>query len=800
MKGLLLLLSFLWLSNLSGQVVVQVLTDKGKPLEGVSVFVRDFTFQTTSDENGMVSIPGDMDEDRTLFFVHLGYREVKTSLVDISVSEFKVVMEGGLKLEEILIVGRTNDESSNILNQVHQINAQDIALFNPQTSADALAASGEVFVQKSQMGGGSPVLRGFEANKVLLVVDGVRLNNAIYRSGHLQNAITLDGSILKNISVIFGPGSLMYGSDAIGGVMHFQTRNPTLRFGEDRASANVFTRYSSANAEKTFHADLDVGNDKLASLTSVTFSDFSDLRAGRRYPELYPDYGKRFNFLEQSGNVDVLVENEDPSIQIGTAYSQLDILQKFLYQLNSDQKFVGNIQYSTSSDIPRYDALIETLDGLPRWAEWNYGPQKRLLTGLSYYDSRQSSWYDYLTATLAFQRISETRKTRRFPSLIREIQDEGVSVLSATFDLEKSMKKLKFHYGSEWNHNLVNSTAENESLIDGEINGNILTRYPSGENSMSTIAAYVSGTYKLASRHELLAGMRWTWTKLYFDYLRSDSFIWPEYFYNGIRSENNALTWSLGWKSNLMDKVNIQGMVSSAFRSPNLDDMAKIRVNNDEISAPNTALKPEKTISTDFSISWFVSPGFRWRSTVFYTRLSDAIIRSPFQLPDGSSTYAIMGDTLQVVANVNAEVAEVVGWSTGIQATLSTSIGLNASYNWTRGRIKGAEGRPLSHIPPSYGKLGITWSKAHFTSSFDVRYNFKKDISEYGDSEDNPEYATPEGSLGWATFNWYNKYKVNSTISLDLAVENITDLHYRPFASGVSAPGRNVIIKASIKI
>ena len=106
-----------------------------------------------------------------------------------------------------------------------------------------LAQTGEVFVQKSQMGGGSPVIRGFEANKVLIVVDGVRLNNAIYRSGHLQNVITLEPSELESAEIVFGPGSVIYGSDALGGVMDFHTREPRFAIDEGlRLFGGAFTR------------------------------------------------------------------------------------------------------------------------------------------------------------------------------------------------------------------------------------------------------------------------------------------------------------------------------------------------------------------------------------------------------------------------------------------------------------------------------------------------------------------------------------------------------------------------------
>ena len=172
-------------------------------------------------------------------------------------------------------IGRTDADSRSLPYQVDQISAKELSFTQSQTSADALSNLTNVFVQKSQMGGGSPVIRGFEASRILLVVDGVRMNNAIYRSGHLQNAISVDASSLSQMEVIYGPGSLLYGSDALGGVVHFRTKDPQLSFGSKAVTdLNSYVRFSSANQEKTGHVDFNLGGKKLAYWSSLTFSDF----------------------------------------------------------------------------------------------------------------------------------------------------------------------------------------------------------------------------------------------------------------------------------------------------------------------------------------------------------------------------------------------------------------------------------------------------------------------------------------------------------------------------------------------
>src|SRR5687768_1620172 len=186
----------------------------------------------------------------------------------------------GKTLEEVVISANKWEQKLNeIPNKITKITKIQILRNNPQTSADLLGQTGSVFIQKSQLGGGSPMIRGFATNRVLLVIDGVRMNNAIYRSGNLQNVISIDALSTETAEIIFGPGSLIYGSDAIGGVMDFHTLEP--RFSKDTqmlVKGSALGRYSTANKEKTIHADINLGWKKWSVLSSLTYSQFDDMK------------------------------------------------------------------------------------------------------------------------------------------------------------------------------------------------------------------------------------------------------------------------------------------------------------------------------------------------------------------------------------------------------------------------------------------------------------------------------------------------------------------------------------------
>ena len=218
--------------------------------------------------------------------------------------------------------------SKNIVQKVDFITDKN-AINQQANTGDILTQSGQVFVQKSQSGGGSPVIRGFEASRVLLMVDGVRLNNAIFRGGHLQNIITIDNMILDRVEVIYGPSSTLYGSDALGGVVNMFTKKPILTTTTNwKTNANLIQRYASGQNENRTHLDVNIANNKWAYLTSFTYGSFGDMRQGANRSSTYPDFGKRSFYVVREAGADVVKVNEEVNVQKLSGYQQTDLLQK----------------------------------------------------------------------------------------------------------------------------------------------------------------------------------------------------------------------------------------------------------------------------------------------------------------------------------------------------------------------------------------------------------------------------------------------------------------------------------------
>ncbi|MBC8151700.1 MAG: TonB-dependent receptor plug domain-containing protein, partial [Bacteroidetes bacterium] len=366
----------LWLLSACTAGYAQELTIKDQeddqPLEGITLSSSAPRASAVTDVNGKVNIAV-FKGAGTIQIRTVGYPLQSLSYNELTQKGQSLYLKASpVSLDQVVVTAnRWQQSSRDIPNKITTISAKDVAFQNPQTAADLLGSSGEVFIQKSQQGGGSPMIRGFSTNRLLITVDGVRMNTAIFRSGNGQNVISLDPFAIASAEVLFGPGAVMYGSDAIGGVMSFQTLTPKVATGaKPVVSGNAAGRYASANGERTGHADVTVGWRKWALLTSVSHNTFGDLRMGSHGPDEY----LRPEYVERIGEEDWIIANADPRVQRPTGYSQLNLTQKVRFKPNDRWDINYGFHYSTTSDYARYDRLLRYRGGRPRSAEWNYGP------------------------------------------------------------------------------------------------------------------------------------------------------------------------------------------------------------------------------------------------------------------------------------------------------------------------------------------------------------------------------------------------------------------------------------------
>ena len=798
-------------ANLYAQEIIVLDNDLNLPVSNCTIYDEEKLNIIYTDKNGKADISV-FKENEILSFSHISFVEIEILKRQLNGKNKTVFLHRKAESldEVILATSRQKVARNRIAEHVSVKELKDIVRSAPQTSADLLANIPGIKVQKSQFGGGSPVLRGMEANRILLVVDGVRLNNAIYRTGHLQSSISVSPSILERTEVVFGPSSVIYGSDALGGVIHYYTRTP--KIGQEKmVNIDFMTRFGIVNDESTQQGSVDLSFKKWGSLTSFSHSDFGDLKMGRNRNHGYEDWGK---VAEHSLNSDsyyssIPTINNSPNIQKNTGYNQSDFLQKVYFNFSDKTNLTFNLQHSTSSNIPRFDKLTEKSEGELKFAEWYYGPQERFLISSQLSIRPDKKWMNNGTITAAYQKLKESRIQRKFSSLDRSYRNERVDVYSLNGDFSVQLGKRsnrKLSYGVELSHNKVNSSSTGKTLniegneILGFINEFIVqSRYPDGGSSYDSFSGYLSYRQDITSNSTLNTGVRYTYTNLKSKWIDNTFITLPD---SDISIDNGAITATVGYTHRPNKNWQLNTVISSGFRSPNIDDIGKVREKNGQVTVPNTGLRPEYSYSAEVGVLKYMNDKkFNIGFNIYYSLLDKYISREPFSL-GGVSTIIYDGEEVETYANVNHDNAYIAGTTLSFGGKVIDNWNINGSITYTKGESIDTS-LPLSSIPPIFGDLQLQYSKNRFETALNVKFNDSKELRDYNLIEgiDNIEQSpfnsiTGEykGTPSWSTINFYSKYKVSDSIDLQLNIDNLFDVHYKEFASGISSPGRNFSI------
>ena len=785
-------------SSAAQQIVVADEESK-EPITGLVVFNSLSTKTAVSDFDGLVDIKNFQSFEK-IYFGHLSYH--KKSIRKSAIKDTVFLSPKSTSLNEVVISASKFVQSKKEVPQnIISINSKDIQFSNPQTSADLLSNTGRVFVQKSQLGGGSPMIRGFSTNRLLITVDGVRLNNAIFRSGNVQNVLSISPFNVEKTEVILGSGSVIYGSDAIGGVMNFYTTTPKLSNNKiPLLTSRSTVRYASANNEKTAHLGFNLGFQKWGFHSSVSVSDFGDLKMGKYGPD---DYLSLY-YSDPLNGQDVMTPNTMPRVQKFTNFSQMHLAQKVIYKASDDIQFDFGLHYSTTSDYPRYDRLaILSDDGALKYAEWNYGPQDWLMANSQMTKhSSSSSFYDKLKISTAYQNFKESRINRRFNTDTRKIRNENVDAFSLNLDFNKQISdQSNISYGAEYIYNKVGSKGCSENTLTGEVEA-IATRYPD-ESKWQTMATYLSYKYKPNTKLTIQSGIRYNYVIIDADL--SDNNAFYNLPFDTANLETSAFTGTLGlsWIPNdvFMWKLN----TSTAFRAPNIDDIGKIfDSQNGLVVVPNRDLKPEYAYGAELGVTVNLNKSVLFDSSIYYTYLDNALVRNPFTV-NGETEMEYDSEVSSIQAIQNASKSWIYGFEAGIKVLFSRELQLTSQYSYVNGTQEETPGveLPVRHAAPVFGNTHVIWKHNKLQMDGFINYNgalrssaISQELADYlfaSDSQGNP-YAP-----SWYTLNLRTQFDFSNSVSFVGAVENITNQRYRTYSSGITSAGTNLIMAINYK-
>ena len=793
-------------------IVLLVLDSKDEaPVIGVTFWSKKAAISEVSNAKGRVRIDRFKGQEQ-IEIQALGYRKIILSYQELRALNDTLYLESEIfQLENVVVSAtRWKQNYTSVSQAISVIEPEVIERRQPQTMADALGLSGKAFIQKSQQGGGSPMIRGFATNRLLYSVDGIRMNTAIFRSGNIQNVINLDPFSMQRTEILFGPSSVMYGSDAIGGVMSFETITPEFALDSLRevfnpiVSGNAVIRGTTANNERTGHFNVQLGWNKWAWLGSISRWQYDHLRQGSNGPDDYvknyyvDDWEGPFQPLNDEPVPDKIVEQSDLLLQIPSGYDQWNTLQKIRWQPTDGMDVQYTFQYSETSNYGRYDRHLRLQDGLPRYAQWDYGPQgwKMHLLSLKMGGNTNGAAYDQLVIKGANQQFWESRMSRNFGELSTEKQDELVHANSIHIDAIKWLnERMMLSYGVEWVQNKVNSEAR-VRLLSTNASKAGLPRYP--DATWTSSAAFLHSDIQINKTTKVQAGIRYN--TYHIDAQFEDSDRLDIQLFDTANLRDRALVGSFGLISRPNNDWVLKLNLGTAFRSPNVDDMGKIFDSEPgAVTVPNPNLKAEYAWNVDAGVVHRILNGLKLEMNAYWTYLNNAMVRRDYEL-NGQTTMLYQGIDSRIQAIQNAAYAQVYGVQWSLDAQLGTRWILNTRINLQKGEEELENGSlsPSRHAVPFFGENSLSYEHNSWSVSVIHRFQGEKAHSQMAVTERGKTeiYALDIDGLpyapSWQVWNLVGQWGFDDWGQLLFRVENLSDQRYRPYSSGISAAGRSV--------
>jgi hemoglobin/transferrin/lactoferrin receptor protein len=501
-----------------------------------------------------------------------------------------------------------------------------------------------------------------------------------------------------------------------------------------------------------------------------------------------------------------MLPNNDSTLQVGSNYSQVNFLQKIRFQPSQNTDIEYGFHFSETSKYNRYDRLYVMQTSGPyknklRWAEWYYGPQKWQMHRIGITYNKSNILFDKMKLIGAYQFFEESRYDREFMFRELRMQKENVDAYSLNIDFEKKViEKVTLSYGFESVYNKVFSIATLTHVITDEIVPTA-TRYPNGSTWQSN-GVYLTAKYQPHPKWTINGGLRYNHFLIKADF---DTTFFP-FPFTSARMATGSFSGSLGFVYSPQPSWQIYANGSNGFRAPNIDDMGKVFESvPGYLVVPNPDLKPEQVYNAELGTVKTFSRFIKVDATIYNTWLRDAMVRKNAEF-NGDTTIRYLGNKSRIQSIQNVAKINVYGIQAGIELYYK-GIGLKSNISYQNGKEQAPDSLvyyPLRHAAPTFGSTHLTYEHKKFKFDFYAVYNAKMDYENLALTErTNASYARDEKGNAyvkeWYTLNFKAGFYPSQYIAITAGIENITDLMYRPYSSGINAPGRNFIASLRAK-
>jgi len=633
------------------------------------------------------------------------------------------------------------------------IDRDEIRAAAPQTVMDALRGQAGAYVQQTTPGQGVVILRGLKGSEVLHVVDGFRLNNAIFRNAPNQYVALVDSQSLARIEAVRGPMSALYGSDAMGGVLQMLTWEPRFDGGEWQTRGLLRSMYGSADDSTLSRVEGVLGRERLVMSGGATYQDVNERRVGGGEELPYTQFTAR----AADAKVRALV----------TAGNELTL----------------SLQYSEQPRTPRYDELTPGYgQAQASSALYWFEPQRRDFAQLRWRGSNATVAWDSAEAQVGQQTIEDGRRNRDSGSNYEDRESNVDTSRGLAFQASKAIgASHHLTYGMDHYEDEVESSRTRTDVVTGAT-GVRAPRFPDG-STMSQSGAFVADDWSVGERLDVLGGVRWNMSRTRLP--ASGGFA-------ATTVEDDGFTGNLGVACALTESVRFIANLGQGFRAPNVFDLGTYgdRPGN-RFNVPNPDLEPEQVTTLD--AGWKArNDRLEGELIGFYSRYRDKI------------TSVLTGEVTDsgrlVVQSQNAARLVLYGAEFSLRHRLSDSVESRTQLTWTRGEeTLAGDSYPADRIPPLNGSAGITWRPAT-RWTLDGWLNFADQQDRYSPRDEVDPRIRPDSTPGWATFNVRAAWEASEHVYTSLQYGNIGDHRYREFGSGLDAAGRGIVLTLEVRL
>ncbi len=648
-----------------------------------------------------------------------------------------------LNLNEIVYTAsRVENKAFNSAEAITLLNKKSLRLNTQRNIPEILLETPGVIIQKTNHGGGSAIMRGLTGNQILYLIDGIRLNNAITRFGPNQYLNTIDRYSIDRVEILKGSGSVLFGSDAIGGVINMLSIEPFEK-SKDGFSSKILTRLGSSNLEKSLHGRLEYKHKNSWITSGITKRAFGDLIGG-----------KETKFQSPSG------------------YNELDFDIKSKVQLDKRQSITGVFQYVNQQDVPVYHKYK-----LENFEINKMDPQKRILAYTAYTYTPEHGFLKRLKITPNFQLGQESRWSKKNNSTLLRAEHDSIQVFGLAIDLNTFAQKGEWKWSGSHGFDGYFDEVKSQRIQFVDQKAPIYERglYPNYAKQKSY--ALFSNQHIENKFFQFSVGNRIQFIKLEI----------PDQENKFIEIRPSAWVGNLYITHQIIPDLKLIYAVNTGFRAPNIDDLGSLGIVDFRYEIPNYNLRPEK--STQFQIGYkWNKKHVNWETYLYYNKLRDLIIRNR----KGSEFI----DGYPVYVKENAENGYIRGLESSFQVFLSRHLQVSATITYTYGQNTSKD-EPLRRIPPLFGFVNMQYQKEKYWAKFFLQMAGKQERLGAGDIADNR--IGPLGTPGWSIINLSNGILLN-TLEINLTLQNLFNVDYKFHGSGINGVGRTLVLGFSWSI